>query len=97
MKPAIQFYLFGDQTQSFDAGLCQLLQIKDIPLLASLFEQVNHAIRMHIGNLPSIQKSRFPRFSTLYELLARYRETPDTNPAIESMLVCLHQLALFIR
>ncbi|KAF8428551.1 conidial pigment polyketide synthase PksP/Alb1 [Tirmania nivea] len=92
----MQIYLFGDQTNSYDVGLCHLLQVKDNPLLAALFERVNYALRLHIGQLPSIQKELFPRFTSLHELLARYRETSGTNPALDSMFVCLHQLALFI-
>ncbi|RPB26895.1 conidial pigment polyketide synthase PksP/Alb1 [Terfezia boudieri ATCC MYA-4762] len=96
MEGSTQIFLFGDQTNSYDAGLCHLLQIKDNPLLSALFERVNYALRLHIGQLPSIQKELFPRFTSLHELLARYRETSDTNPALDSMFVCLHQLALFI-
>jgi len=97
MEGSIQIYLFGDQTNNYDAGLCHLLQAKDNPLLSALFERVNYALRLHIGQLPSIQKELFPRFTSLHEFLARYRETPGTNPALDSMFVCLHQLALFIR
>lgn len=97
MKDFTTIYLFGDQTNSFDSGLCQLLQIKDNPILSALFERVNYALRLHIGQLPILQRDLFPRFTSLHELLARYRETAETNPALDSMFVCLHQLALFIR
>ena len=97
MERSTQIYLFGDQTNSYDTGLCHLLQIKDNPLLSALFERVNYALRLYIGQLPRIQKELLPRFTSLHELLARYRETSGTNPALDSMFVCLHQLALFIR
>lgn len=97
MKVHTQIYLFGDQTHAFDDGLCRLLQIKDNPVLSALFERVNYAIRLQIGLLPTAQKDIFPRFTSIHELLARYREASKPNPALESMLVCLHQLALFIR
>ena len=97
MDDSAQIYLFGDQTNSYNAGLCHLLQIKDNPILSALFERVNYALRLYIGQLPGIQKEQFPRFTSIHELLSMYRESPDTNPALDSMFVCLYELALFIR
>jgi len=88
-------YLFGDQTNSFDTGLRRLLLIKENVILTSFFERVHYALRLEIGKLGIFERELFPRFTSLGDLLARYRES-ENNAALESALTAIHQLGSFI-
>jgi len=88
-------YLFGDQTTSFDTGLRRLLLIKENVILTSFFERVHYALRLEIGELGIFERELFPRFTSIGDLLARYRES-ENNPALESALTAIHQLGSFI-
>ena len=90
-----QIFLFGDQTNSFDAGIRQLSQHKDNAFLVSFFERCHFALRSEIGRLPASQRDAFPRFTSILDLLARYKKS-GVNPALEGALTCIHQVACFI-
>lgn len=96
MERSTRVYLFGDQTNSFDAGLRRLLQIKDNGSLTSFLERTRYALQLEIGHLPVFERQLFPRFTSVLDLLARYRESGN-HPALESTFTCIHQLAAFIR
>ena len=89
-------YVFGDQTNSFEARLTQLLHDKGCSLLSSFFEQVHHALRIEISRLPVSQRSHFPRFTSILDLLARKSDL-GSNPALEFALLCITQVASFIK
>lgn len=92
----VQIFLFGDQTSAFEADLRQLLHIKDNEVLASFLTKVNLALRLEITKLSPSQQEQFPRFSTLIDLLNGFREY-RSHPALELGLLCLNQLARFIK
>lgn len=96
MDRSTDIFVFGDQTAGFEAGLRRLLHKKDNALLSSFFERVHYVLRLEIGHLSASQQEQFPRFISLLDLLGKYREL-GSNPALESALVCAHQLACFIR
>lgn len=89
-------YFFGDQTNAYDAELTRLLHVKDCGVLTSFFEKAHFALRIEISRLPVSRQGLFPRFSSLVDLLARRSESGN-NPALELSLLCLTQLARFIR
>ncbi|OOQ85606.1 Conidial yellow pigment biosynthesis polyketide synthase [Penicillium brasilianum] len=88
-------YLFGDQTADFDSGLRRLLQAKNDSLLIAFFQKCYHALRKEISQLSPSQRQMFPRFTSIVDLLARYREF-GPNPALESALTTIYQLGCFI-
>jgi len=96
MAAASRVYLFGDQTGDFDAGLRRLLQAKNNSLVTSFFERCFYALRHEIAQLSPTQRQIFPRFTSVVDLLARYRES-GPNPALESALTCIYQLGCFIK
>lgn len=96
MARSTRVHLFGDQMTGFDGGLRRLFQIQDNPLLSSFFERTHHALRLEIGQLSLAERAFFPRFTSISDLLARYRDSGN-NPALESAFTCIHQLACFIR
>ena len=95
MEPSSQIFIFGDQTNASDTELRQLLHVKDNIVLRSFFERTTYALRVKIAQLPAMKQEKFPRFTTLLDLLARRRELGD-NPALELALLCITQLACFI-
>ncbi|KAL9126698.1 MAG: hypothetical protein Q9217_004295 [Psora testacea] len=95
MSEPKQILLFGDQTNAFDEGIRKLSQHKDNAFLISFLERCHFALRAEIGKLPVSQRQLFPRFTSILDLLARYRKSGD-NPALEGALTCIHQVACFI-
>ncbi|KAL2010566.1 hypothetical protein VTN00DRAFT_6373 [Thermoascus crustaceus] len=96
MGVASRVYLFGDQTGDFDAGLRRLLQAKNNSLLTSFLERCFYALRHEIAQLSPSQRQTFPRFTSVVDLLSRWRES-GPNPALESALTCIYQLGCFIK
>ena len=97
MEPStVQIFLFGDQTNAFEADLRQLLHTKDNDVLNSFLTKANSALRLEINKLSPLQQERFPRFSTLIDLLNGFR-CYGSHPALELGLLCLSQLARFIK
>ena len=92
----VQVFLFGDQTNAFEADLRQLLYTKDNEVLNSFLKKANLALRLEIAKLSPSQQEQFPRFSTLIDLLNGFREY-GSHPALELGLLCLDQLARFIK
>ena len=92
----MQVLVFGDQTNDFDAGLRRLSQFKDNGMLISFLERCHYFLRLEIGRLAMEERELFPRFSSILDLLARYRKSAN-NPALEDALTCIHQIAYFIR
>jgi len=96
MQSCCQIFVFGDLTVAFAEDLRQLLHVKDNPTLRSFFEQVSAAFRAEFGKLPARQQAWFPRFTTIVDLLSKLGETEGT-PALNFTLLCLTELAQFIR
>ncbi|KAJ5270272.1 hypothetical protein N7505_006030 [Penicillium chrysogenum] len=88
-------YLFGDQTAEFDSGLRRLLHAKNDSLLAAFFQKSYYALRKEITSLPPSERQGFPRFTSIVDLLARFKES-GPNPALESALTTIYQLGCFI-
>lgn len=96
MEGLRRVYLFGDQTGDFDAGLRRLLHAKNSSLVTAFFQRCFYALRQQITKLPPSQRQIFPRFTSIIDLLARYRES-SVNPALESALTCIYELGCFIK
>lgn len=96
MDSTSNIYLFGDQTNPFESDLTQIFHTKDCSLLSSFIEQVYHLLRLEISKLGTLQQKWFPRFTSIIDLLAR-RSDIGSNPALDSAILCLTQLASFIR
>ncbi|KAJ5908568.1 hypothetical protein N7495_001250 [Penicillium taxi] len=88
-------YLFGDQTADFDSGLRRLVHAKNDSLLIAFFQKSYHALREEISKLPQSERQMFPRFTSIVDLLKRYRVS-GPNPALESALTTIYQLGSFI-
>ncbi|CAG8096576.1 unnamed protein product [Penicillium nalgiovense] len=95
MEGPSHVYLFGDQTAEFDSGLRRLLHAKNDSLLAAFFQKSYYALRKEITSLPPSERQGFPRFTSIVDLLARFKES-GPNPALESALTTIYQLGCFI-
>ncbi|KAL2811319.1 hypothetical protein BJX63DRAFT_277187 [Aspergillus granulosus] len=95
MEGSYHVYLFGDQTGDFEAGLRRLLQAKNHTFVSAFFQRSYHALRQEIAGLPPAERSMFPRFTSIVDLLARQCESRG-NSAMESALTCIYQLGCFI-
>lgn len=96
MEGPSRVYLFGDQTADFDLGFRRLLQAKNDTLVIAFFQKCYHALRKEISQLPPCERQRFPRFTSLVDLLVRCKEA-GPNPALESALTTIFQLGSFIQ
>ncbi|KAJ5512187.1 Acyl transferase/acyl hydrolase/lysophospholipase [Penicillium fimorum] len=95
MEGPSQVYLFGDQTADFDTGLRRLLHAKNDSLVVAFFQKTYYALRKEITSLPPSEREVFPRFTSIVDLLARFKES-GPNPALESALTTIYQLGCFI-
>ena len=95
-QSTVQVFLFGDQTSAFETDLRQLLHVKGNEILTSFLSKANLALRFEIAKLPPSQQEVFPRFTTLIDLLNGFRDY-RSHPALELGLLCLNQLARFIK
>lgn len=88
-----QILLFGDLSLiQFKDQLQHLLHVKNNPLLTSLFNRVNYALRRLIEVLPEGQQDLFPRFTTLIDLVHRLGDTEGTS-ALGFFLLSVHEVA----
>lgn len=89
--------LFGDLTCDYVGGLQSFVSIKDNPLLNSFFEKVAFSLRKEIGGLAAVDRTILTGFITFPELIARIQQKSCVHPALEKSLVCVYQLACFIK
>ncbi|EED15770.1 polyketide synthase, putative [Talaromyces stipitatus ATCC 10500] len=97
MSSIYQLYVFGDLNNDFDSSLRALCKSQGNPLLVSFLDRAAFALRAEIGALPLAQRSVFPSFTTLPELLAKLQSDSVPHPALETALVCVLQFASFIK
>ena len=96
MESPSQIFVFGDQTNASEADLRRLLHAHDNVVLTSFLERATQTLRLEIARLSSVQQEWFPRFSTLFDLLTS-RHKKGNNPALGLALLCINQLARFIK
>ena len=95
MDGPTEVLLFGDQTSNFEESLQRLLHIKSNNALLSFFERTHYALRIEIAKLRDRERSLFPRFTSLGDLVARFNESGG-NPSLESALSVINQFGRFI-
>lgn len=95
-EASAQIYMFGDQTVAFEETLKSLLNVKDNAGLSDFFRRVGFQLRSYIGSLPLHEQDLFPQFTTLVDLFARHEQAAGV-PALKFTLLCVTQIAQFIR
>ncbi|KAL2150157.1 hypothetical protein VTH82DRAFT_7833 [Thermothelomyces myriococcoides] len=91
-----QLAVFGDQAVPYAVELRRFIAKREDFTLAKLLSEAYHALRAEIAQLPYSQRTRFPASSTLTELLNAHCSSTKPNCALDSALVCLHQIAAFV-
>ncbi|KAI0008778.1 polyketide synthetase PksP [Xylariaceae sp. FL0662B] len=90
------FITFGDQAVPYHAELQRLLANKDNYTLAAFLSEAYHALKLEISRLSPSQQAKFPNCSNLAELLIAHHSSQVPSCALDSALVCLHQIASFV-
>lgn len=94
----LQLFLFGDQTENLFQHLLDLFKdAKHSRLLEDFFKSCASALIREISTLSVIEQNKFPRFSTLNELVEAHCQGNTYDPVISGVLLCLTQLGRFIR
>ncbi|PNY22479.1 Polyketide synthase [Tolypocladium capitatum] len=92
----VHLIVFGDQAVPYHKELHGLLAKKESHTLAVFLAEAYKALKTEISRLPYAQGAQFPRSSTLAEFLVAYDSSSVASCALDSALVCLHQIASFI-
>lgn len=90
-----ELYVFGDQTGNFQTFFAKALPVKGHALLHNFLERASQAIRAESQNR-SGRSAVTTSSATVQELAERYYGDKFKDPAIESALACIAQLAHFI-
>ncbi|KAI1428587.1 ketoacyl-synt-domain-containing protein [Xylaria sp. FL1777] len=85
-------YMFGDSTFDFKADLFELLRNDQNPLLQVFFASIYRVLRNEIAGLDAVQRTWFPPFSSIQDLLGLLHRT-QLHPALHKALVCCFHLA----
>jgi hypothetical protein len=96
MGRSVQVLLFGDQSEERLEDLRELVKVTGNPLLTTFLQQAYLTLRDEAAHLPFVTRS-LPDFTSIDTLLWRYAESGVRHPAIESSLVCIHQIATLLR
>lgn len=96
MVSKVRVLLFGDQSGDIIPALRQLISVKDNPLIVSFFEKVYVALRDEVAKHPRAEHE-LPGFTSVGNLLWRYSESGARSPEIENALICIYQIASFLR
>ena len=91
----MEVYIFGDQTADCRSFLTKVFRHKGSLLQDNFLAQASRAIREEISAREH-GVNNIPEFGTVQELADRYYTQDVADPAIESTLVCISQLAHFI-
>ncbi|KAH8671177.1 polyketide synthase [Xylariales sp. PMI_506] len=97
MADLMAFLLFGDQSLETYGFLADFCRVGNPGLLSRTFiDLVGEALRREIDQLPPLERSVIPRFSTLQQLNERYHAQSIKHPGIDSALLCISQLAHYL-
>lgn len=92
----MDIFAFGDQTVDSHTFLAQALLRKENPFLTTFLQRTQVALRDEIQRLPRYRRDQIPQFSTIHELSRRYYASEARDPALDSTLLCISQLAHWI-
>lgn len=96
MDEITKFFLFGSKPHHLVPELSKLLQKSQDPFLNSFWERAYRSLRSEVGALPQVRIEELPRFSCVADLCALYSQE-KLHASLCHALVCIHQLAAFIR
>lgn len=89
--------IFGDQATAYHNNLRGKVHQKHMPALTSFLEQANAALKDEVALQSGLIRRTIPDFSTLLDLVDWLDESNVSNPAVESAICTISQIACFIR
>ncbi|PBP24177.1 polyketide synthase 1 [Diplocarpon rosae] len=97
MAEKMAFLLFGDQSLGVYEFLADFYQHGNPSVLAlSFLDQVAAALREEVDRMSTIERQRVPYFSSIKDLNENYEVKKIKNSAVDSVLLCITQLANYI-
>lgn len=97
MADRMAFLLFGDQSLSVYDSLADFYRRKHSGTLCNSFlARTATLLQEEVDRLSNVERLRIPTFSTIQELNDRYNSQSRKNSALDSALVCITQLLLYI-
>src|ERR1700712_3997471 len=97
MSEKMSFLLFGDQSPGAYEFLADFYQYGNPSVLAiSFLEQVGAALRDEVDHMSSVERQIVPTFSSIKDLNENYRVKKIKSSAVDSVLLCIAQLAHYI-
>lgn len=91
------FLLFGDQSLNAYECLTDFFRRTNLGILSKSFlDQTSYALQNEIDRLSSIDRQLIPTFASIQELNERYHASTTKNSAVDSALLCITQLAIYI-
>lgn len=97
MASHIRVILFGDQTTDPCPLLKPLLRSStSLPTLKAFFDKTADALRQELAHAEPSDRLAFPTFNTIPGLVEAYSQLDDPDVAVDSVLLCVYQLALVL-
>ena len=97
MASQMNIFLFGDQASDYHDNLRSKIHQKSHPLLTSFLERTTIALRQEVAQQPHLIRNTIPSFTSLLELVDWFDDVEVSNPAMESALCCITQVACLLR
>jgi len=97
MADQLAFLLFGDQFVDVHECLADFFRRENDRVLSDSFlKQTSSALEEEVDRLSNIERQRIPTFNTIQELNEKYDRQSQKTSALDSALVCITQLLLYI-
>ena len=97
MAQRMAFLLFGDQSLDVYETLADFYRRENAGALCNSFlARTATVLRDEVDRLPNLERLRMPTFSTIQELNDRYNLGSQKTSTLDSTLMCITQLLLYI-
>lgn len=97
MADRMAFLLFGDQSIDTHEYLADFFRRENSGVLSNSFlDRVATALREEVDRLSNVDRLRLPTFGTIQDLNDRYNTQSIKNSGLDSALVCITQILLYI-
>lgn len=98
MADQMALLLFGDQSLIIHDCLVDFFTGPNRGILCQSFlERTVSALQDELGRLSNVDRRRIPTFTSIQELNERYHAGTAKNAGLESALLCITQLALYLQ
>jgi len=97
MTERLNFLLLGDQSFCVHEVLADFFRRESHGVLTrSFLDRASSVLQNEVDRLPRVERGKIPVFADIQQLNQRYHEQTQKTPALDSALLCIAQLALYI-